>query len=285
MKKNNIIPVIITIVVMVLVLMSIGIFYSVYKDIRGDKKSNDWEELINSKEEKVLYFGRKGCTWCVKYKPILETLKTKYGVEYEYIDTDIVSGFDELLAKLGKDYNTFSTPYTVVVKKGKKISELSGYADIKSVFEFYKQNGLIDKDTEYEEIEINEEEIIIESNKENYPNLNILNYNDYTAVLNNLKKNIIVVGQTTCGYCSEYKETLNVIAAEKNITINYIDIDNLNQANYDAFNESLDFFKNTKDWGTPLTLIVENKTVIDYIEGIKSKNDTISYYESLGLIK
>lgn len=285
MKKNSIMLVIITIIIMILSVLSIGAFYSVYKDIVGEKQVNEWEELINSKENKVLYFGRNGCTWCVKYKPVLEALKEKYGVKYEYIDTDLVSGFEDLLNALGTDYQTFGTPYTVIVKKGKKVAELSGYQDLKTVFEFYKSHNLIGDDVEYEEIVINESEIIIDSDKESYPHLNILNYNDYLAMLNNDKKNILIVGQTTCGYCNQYKPILNTIAYENNIVINYIDIAVLTQTEYQEFMESLSYFKENKNWGTPLTLIIQNKQVIDYSEGSKEKKETLNYYESLGLIK
>lgn len=285
MKKNNIILVVITVVIMLLVIATVLIFYSVYKDIVGEKKVNEWETLINSKQNKVLYFGRTGCTWCAKYTPVLTALKDKYDVSYEYIDTELVSGFEELLARLNTDYNTFGTPYVAIVKKGKKVAELSGYQTPDVVFEFYKKYGLIDKDVEYEEIVIDEAQIIRNADKEAYPHLNILNYNDYLAMLNNNNKNILVVGQTTCGYCNQYKPVLNEIAFDKNIVINYIDIATLTQNEYQEFLNSLSYFKENSNWGTPLTLIIQNKKVLDYTEGAKSKSDTINYYESLEIIK
>ncbi len=285
MKKNNTMLVIITVIIMVLVVSVVGISYLVYKDITGDKKVNEWEELINSKENKVLYFGRNGCTWCVKYKPVLEALKEKYGVSYEYIDTDLVSGFEELLARLGIDYSKFATPDIVIVKKGKKVAELSGYKTPDELFEFYKKYNFIDKDVKYEEINIDEAGIIINSDKEAYPYLNILTYNDYLTMLNNSSKNILVIGQTTCGYCNQYKPILNEIAFDKNIIINYIDITTLTQNEYQEFLSSLSYFNESKNWGTPLTLIVQDKKVIDYSEGMKNKKETISYYEGLGIIK
>ena len=285
MKKNNTMLVIITVIIIVLVVSVVGISYLVYKDITGDKKVNEWEELINSKENKVLYFGRNGCTWCVKYKPVLEALKEKYGVSYEYIDTDLVSGFEELLARLGIDYSKFATPDIVIVKKGKKVAELSGYKTPDELFEFYKKYNFIDKDVKYEEINIDEAGIIINSDKEAYPYLNILTYNDYLTMLNNSSKNILVIGQTTCGYCNQYKPILNEIAFDKNIIINYIDITTLTQNEYQEFLSSLSYFNESKNWGTPLTLIVQDKKVIDYSEGMKNKKETISYYEGLGIIK
>lgn len=285
MKKSNVTLVVIAIIIMVLSIFAVGIIYSVYKDIVGEKQKNDWEELINRKENTVIYFGRKDCPWCVKYKPVLEALKEKYGVSYEYIDTDIVNGFDELLLKLNTDYATFSTPYTVIVKKSKKQAELPGYQTPKDVFDFYQAYGLIDKDEKYEEIIIDESKIIINANKEEYPYLNFLNYADYTTMLNNKTKNILVIGQTTCGYCIQYKPILNEIAKENNIVINYIDIDVLTQKEYESFIESLDYFKKNENWGTPLTLIVENKRVVDYSEGIKNKSNTVNYYKTLDIIK
>lgn len=285
MKNKNIILVAITTIIVLLSVAATGILFIVYKDITGDKQENSWEKLVNSKENTVIYFGRKDCTWCVKFKPILEALKEKYGVEYEYIDTDIVPGFEDLLTFLGNDYNTFSTPYTVIVKKGKKIGELFGYTDIKTVFDFYQAHGLIEKDVEYEEIEIDEVEIMIESDQESYPHLNILKYDDFQALLNNNQRNILIVGQSTCGYCAEYKPILNEIAKQQKVTINYIDITILTQKQYDDFTNSFSFFQDNPYWGTPLTLIIENKSIIDYMEGIKSETETITYYESLELIK
>lgn len=285
MKKSNAILVVTAIIIMILSIFAVGIIYSVYKDIVGEKVKNEWEELINRKENTVIYFGKKDCPWCVKYKPVLQALKEKYNVSYEYIDTDIVNGFEELLLKLNTNYETFSTPYTVIVKKGKKQAELFGYQTPKAVFDFYQAYGLVDKNEKYEEIVIDESKIIINANKEEYPHLNFLNYVDYIAMLKNKSKNILVIGQTTCGYCIQYKPILNEIAKENNIVINYIDIDVLTQKEYADFIESLDYFKKNENWGTPLTLIVENKSVVDYSEGIKNKSNTINYYKDLGIIK
>ena len=78
MKNKNIIYIIVAIVAVILSLASIGIYYSVYKDITGDKELNGWEELLASNEKTVLYFGRTGCMWCAKYKPVLEAIKKEY---------------------------------------------------------------------------------------------------------------------------------------------------------------------------------------------------------------
>lgn len=284
MKQKNIIYVIVAIVAVAMSIASLGIFYSVYKDVTDDKIINDWEELLNSNEKTVIYFGRNGCTWCAKFKPVLEAIKDEYGVKYTYIDIEATKDVDQLLAKIGVDYQNFATPYTAVVKKNKKLSELFGYNDAKKTFDFFKSNGLIEKDAEYKELVINEAEIIIESEKENYPNLSILTYKEYEELLEKEGKIILIVGQTTCGYCTQYKPILNEIAKEENLIINYIDITSLTNDEYASFQESLNFFKENKGWGTPLTLIIEEKHVIDYKQGSRSKKDTLTYYRSLGLL-
>ena len=46
-----------------------------------------------------------------------------------------------------------------------------------------------------------------------------------------------------------------------NLSINYINTDNLSQSDWDTFQNSLDYL-NSEEWGTPLTLIVQEGQVL-----------------------
>lgn len=119
-----------------------------------------------------------------------------------------------------------------------------------------------------------------------YVNINFIDYNGFQTLYGGSDRTILVLGQTGCSHCDEYKPTLNEIAKEENIKINYLDIRELSQEEYANLTNKLnDYFKDHEKWGTPLTIILENKTIIDSHEGYAEKNETLEFYKENKIVK
>lgn len=141
---------------------------------------------------------------------------------------------------------------------------------------FYQQSQNLDNE--------NQTETLTQDEKD-YPNLNFVNFAEYNQIYESGQKSIVVYVQEGCGYCIKYKPILNEIAKETGITINVLDILTLTDAEIEQLLNSLTYFSENENWGTPLTLILENKQAVDSLGGLASKENTLQFYQENGFAK
>ena len=240
----------------------------------SEKIMSKFNEYYNSKEKKVIYYASTTCAWCKLQTPILETIAEDYDMDYLYVDTSKLSDSqrNEVAKKLGIEV---STPTTVIVENKKVIDVAVGYTDPKVYVPFFSSNGLIPEDATY--------------SKEK--NLTFINYDEYETLISDKQTHVIVIGQTTCSHCIAIKPALNLIAGDYDLTINYLNLTEMSEEEYNNFSESLKNIEyNDKDFveqgsfGTPLTLIVKNGKVSSYISGERSKSQLVKEFKKAGLI-
>lgn len=115
--------------------------------------------------------------------------------------------------------------------------------------------------------------------------LNFVDYDTFMSKLESGEKAIYVLGQTTCGYCSMYKPIINEVASEYGVEFNYININTLEEDQYNSLKEAIDYVRDNDDWGTPLTLIVEDGETVDKINGYTEKDEVVSFLKTNGFIE
>lgn len=264
MDEKKKIIVLIGIVVSVVLFIVLG---SIYESSKSKKYLKEFYDAFNSNENKLVMIGRDNCSWCQLFKPSLDFMHDNYGLEYTYVNTNELtsSSLNKLLKEIGVDSSNFGTPYTVVVKEGKVVDSLNGYADEADLFEFLKKYHFIASD----------EKLL----------LNYIDYSGYKKVISSTGTNILVIGQTSCGYCIKAKPILNQIVADKNIKINYLNITNLSDEERQKFTSKLDYFNDNTEWGTPLTLIIKDGKVIDSANGLLDYDGYLDLFEKNGLVK
>ena len=263
---------IIIILVAILVIAGVTIGVSLSSASAKEKNIDSAIELIEDKDLHILFLGRPTCTYCEQFEPVITALSEDYDFDYDYINTDELtsSGLSTLLSKLNIDEENFGTPYLSITKGGKVVAEQSGYVDRETLFDFLKENGAIDENAEY---------------KSEYPNLNMINYEDYKNILDSGEKQIVVIGQTGCAYCEQTKPILDEIAEEDGVTINYLNLTNISEDEFSELMSSVDYLKEMESIGTPLTLIIENKEVIAHQDGYVEKSVFEKTFKDNGLIK
>lgn len=106
-----------------------------------------------------------------------------------------------------------------------------------------------------------EEKVEIEPTSLSEAGFNELSMEEYLNLIKAPEKSIILVARPTCGYCEQFAPILKKAKDDMNLTVNYINTDSFTQEDYETFNNSLDYLKN-ENWGTPLTLIVQNGEVV-----------------------
>lgn len=110
-----------------------------------------------------------------------------------------------------------------------------------------------------------------------------ITYDEVIEKLDNKDDLVLLISQTTCSHCATYKPKLEDVANEYKIDVYYIDIDLLDEDEYDELNSRLSFAAS----GTPLTIFLKNgeeTTVANRIKGDSSKDKIIKKLKSNGFI-
>ena len=240
---------------------------SICEGSSSKKYLNEFYSALNGSENKLVMIGRDNCSWCQMFKPSLDFMHDNYGLDYIYVNTNELtsSTFNKMLKDIKVDPDSFGTPLTVVVSNGEVVDSLNGFTDEVDLFDFLKKYDFIDQNAELK--------------------LNYVDYNGYKKVISSDEASILVIGQTTCGYCIKAKPILNQIAIDKNVVINYLNMTKLSDSEKEKFTTKLDYFKDNPEWGTPLTLIVKNGEVIDSANGLLDYDGYVDLFSRNGLIK
>lgn len=264
MNEKKKISILIGIVVATFLAILIGSLYEAHK---SKNYLSEFYEAFNGSENKLVMIGRDDCSWCQLFKPSLDFMHDNYGLEYLYVNTNELtsSNFSKLLKDINVKESEFGTPLTIVVKNGEVVDSLNGYTDEVDLLEFLKKYNFISSDSKLK--------------------LNYIDYSEYKKIVKSEDASILVIGQTSCGYCIKAKPILNQIAIDKNVKINYLNITNLSDEEREKFVNKLDYFKDNTKWGTPLTLIVKNGEVIDSANGLLDYDGYVDLFEKNGFIK
>ena len=247
------------IVVGVVIFAALGIFgFALAEGKKSEDLYNEFESAFNGENNTLVYLGSSSCGYCQLLNPSLEDMKDRYDFSYVYVDASEISSsyLSKILEKL--ELSSLGTPYLAVVSNGEVVDSQNGYADYDVTFEFLQENNIIAEDAQLL--------------------LNYIGYDEYEKLLNNKENSVVVVGQSTCGYCVQSKIILNKIAEEKNVEINYLNISYLTEEEGSELEASLDYFEE-EQWGTPLMLIVKDGKLVDIIEQLVTEDEYIEFLE------
>ena len=95
---------------------------------------------------------------------------------------------------------------------------------------------------------------------------------------------ILLISQTTCSHCENYKPKLKDVAKKHKLHVYYIDVDLLDEDEYDKLNSYLSFASS----GTPITIFLKDgneSTVANRIKGDSSKDKIVKKLKSNGFIE
>ncbi len=222
-----------------------------------------FNEKLNNADNQLIYIGRPTCSYCGLLEPSLEEMAERYEFDYLYVNTDELgtSHSSEIMAKIGK--SSVGTPYMAIVSNGEVVAEQEGYTDYDYTFKFLQENDIIA-----------DEEVL---------NLKYINIDEYKQLLASPEKSIVVVGQSTCSYCVEAKLVLNDINEKYGTEINYLNTSYIEtEEQFNELTSSIDYF--STEWGTPVTLILQNGQMIDVLEGLQTEEEYVDFFEGEGVI-
>lgn len=279
-QKNNK-TVLTVLLAILLIIIGVCVYYqleekedSEISESASNESLNEFYEYFNSKDTKIIYYASSSCGYCELQTPIMEQIDEDYDIDYLYIDASKLTSEDrdEILNKLNIEQ---ATPTTVVVKNGKIVDTNVGYVEGSEMVKFLKNADVLDDKAVY--------------TPEQY--LNFINYSEYEKITSGEGMSVITIGQTGCSHCTATKPVLNVIAKDYNVTINYLNLTDMSQTEHDSFFESLtalgydeEGFVSNGEFGTPLTIVVEDGKIVSYINGENPTSYYIRAFKKIGFI-
>ena len=115
---------------------------------------DEYLELMNSEDKKVVYVARPTCSYCQLESPIIKKIGSKYNLEIYYLNTQ--GFFDEEKQDYTEDGRKFmssnevykdgwGTPNTIIVQNGDIVDGIYQYVEEKELLYFLKTNGIINE--------------------------------------------------------------------------------------------------------------------------------------------
>lgn len=105
---------------------------------------------------------------------------------------------------------------------------------------------------------------------------NEITYSNYLEKIDSNEPFLVVIVKDGCGYCEMYEPILKEVADEYNLPINYINLTNLSEEEYNNLAQSNAYLKKNQ-WGTPTTLFMLGDSVIDSIGGYADKDKFVDF--------
>ena len=113
------------------------------------------------------------------------------------------------------------------------------------------------------------------------PHLIKLEYDEVMEKIENKESFILVVSQTTCPHCSEYKPVISKVLKDNDLIAYYVEFDTFSDDEKKEFNSIINFDS------TPMTVFLKNgeeSTVANRINGDASKDKIEKKLKSNGFI-
>lgn len=111
---------------------------------------------------------------------------------------------------------------------------------------------------------------------------NELSIDNYLKMLKEDEKNIILIARPTCSYCEMFTPNLKEAADDMDLVVNYVNTDEFSSDDWEKFESSLSYFSEN-EWGTPLTLIVQNGKVVADNSGYTDIETIKTFFKNNGL--
>ena len=112
-----------------------------------------------------------------------------------------------------------------------------------------------------------------------------ISYSNFKELLKNQEKTVILIGKDECKYCNDVMTALNSISIDYNVEINYINIENMDTSIAKDVEISLTSLGYNDGFTTPLTIVVENNSLIEYIIGASNEEYFVDIFKENGIIK
>lgn len=221
------------------------------------------ESMLNE-DYAILYIPYEYSNDIKKQDKILNEIASEYEINYKRIDAYLLSNQQHDKLNIILQISSVDNQIIILIKDKKIIGSIRDLSNKETYLNKLKEYSFIDEIDSY---------------------ITYINYSKFNNLLNNDNKNIIVFGKDDCKYCEDVIKTLNTIAINYDVEINYLNIGNIDTTVYKDVEKKLDSLGYKDGFTTPLTIIVENNKLIDYAIGPSNEDYFVDIFTENGIIK
>ena len=246
--------------------------------VKADKEYNklgnvNYEQYECLKEENNKYALAVSDGLSDKEKEAINEAAKEMNVGVYYLSDELSnSDLKAIKKELKTDLVSYDDSSLVVIENGKvEFGTDKKLNNSDEVFKFFDKAGLAifacntEADSEYE-------------------NLAKLTYEQYECLYEGNKPFVMIVTQSTCGYCQEFLPVINEYAGKNHLPAYILEIDTMDSDDVNNILSSLSYFEENTGWGTPLTLAIKDKKVLTELSGYTDDTTSIeNLYKELGL--
>jgi predicted bacteriocin transport accessory protein len=108
--------------------------------------------------------------------------------------------------------------------------------------------------------------------------LNEVTYSEYAKMVDAGDPFVVVIERAGCYYCQMYMPILKEYVEKHKIAVTYIDTDNLTEEEARLLSTKNKYLRNN-EWGTPTTLFMVGKEVVDTIGGYVEESSIDAFFK------
>lgn len=238
---------------------------NIIPEIIGDNSKiiSSVEKSLNG-DYTLLYFPYKYTEDIDNQEKILKEISKEYEFFYSKVEAYLLSASQQKKLNTILQISSVEDQIVILIKDKKIIGSVRGINNKLQYLELLKKFNFITKISQ---------------------NVINIDYDNFVSLLNSSDKNIILISKDDCKYCTEVEEVLNEISIEYDVKVYSVNIGKLDS------NMGVEVSKKLVDLGysdgvtTPITLIVENNKLINYVIGASNKQYFVDIFSENGIIK
>lgn len=103
-----------------------------------------------------------------------------------------------------------------------------------------------------------------------------VNAKDYLEIMKSSGYNFMFIGSSTCGYCTQFKDSINEALKDYDFNVYYIDLASLTEDEYNSIVSS-DSYMSENEWGTPLNLLYKDGKRVNVLNGYVPADELVKF--------
>lgn len=236
----------------------------VIPEIIGDNSNiiSDVKDLINT-DYSIIYLPYYNLEEIEEQDDIIKEISSDYSIDYKKIDAYLLSKNQKNKLNSLLQISDVKDQILIIVKNNKIIGCIRGIFTKKKILNELNNYNFINYNTDY---------------------INYIDYNMFETIISTKNKSLITIGTNECNYCQDLIDLFNNMAEENSIQFNYINVENLDSEDSVNVQEKLKNIGYNNGFSMPLTLIVENNKIIDYVIGLSSEKYFLDIFKENGII-
>lgn len=239
--------------------------YELVPQIIGDNSNiiTSVNELLKA-EYALLYLPYEPIGEIDNQNKILKEISLDYGINYKKIDAYLLSKNQQKKLNTILQISTVEDQIVILIKDEEIIGSVRGINNKKDYLSKLTEYNFIDEIGYF---------------------ITDINLDEFNNLISNNEKNVIIIGKDECKYCDYVIDILNDMAINYDIKINYINVGKIDSNIAIELEEQLLSLGYNDGFTAPITLMIENKKLLDYIIGASEEKYFIDIFLENGIIK